>query len=199
MSSDLHGTGTLAADSPIGGGRRRTLWKRPAWITAFMLTIPLLGNRFVEGWNWSFPSFIVAGVLVFGTCFAYELVARHATALAHRAAIGLALGAALLLVWVNAAVEIIGDDNPANLMFFGVPIVGTVGAVLARFRPHGMALALFATALAQALVPTIALVLWSPQVTSWAPGVLPVFGLNAFFVMLFAASALLFRRAARAA
>jgi hypothetical protein len=80
-------------------------------------------------------------------------------------------------------------------MYFGVPIVGIIGAAVARFRPHGMARALFATALAQALVPVIALVIWNPQVTSWAPGVLRVFGLNAFFVALFVASALLFRRA----
>jgi hypothetical protein len=49
-------------------------------------------------------------------------------------------------------------------------MVGIGGAAIARFRPEGMARALFATALAQALVPVIALMFWNPQVTSWAPG-----------------------------
>ena len=98
---------------------------------------------------------------------------------------------------MNGAVEIIGDDNPANLMYFGVPIVGIIGAAIARFRPWGMARALFAMALAQAMVPVIALMIWNPQVTSWAPGVLLVFGLNALFVMLFVGSGLLFRQVAR--
>ena len=78
-------------------------------------------------------------------------------------------------------------------MYFGVPIVGIIGAAIARFQPYGMARSLFATALGQAMVPVIALIIWNPQVTSWAP----VFGLNAFFVMLFIGSALLFRKAAR--
>ena len=41
-------------------------------------------------------------------------------------------------------------------MFFGVLVVGIIGAIIARFRPQGMARALFATALAQALVAVIA-------------------------------------------
>jgi hypothetical protein len=36
--------------------------------------------------------------------------------------------------------------------------VGLIGAIIACFRPHGMARALFATALAQALVAVIALI-----------------------------------------
>ena len=56
--------------------------------------------------------------------------------------------------------------------------------------------ALFATALAQMLVPVIALIAWRPSLDD-APGILGVFMLNAFFVMLFVVSALLFRRAAQ--
>ena len=69
--------------------------------------------------------------------------------------------------------------------------VGTIGVLIARFRPHGMARALFAMALAQVLVPVIALIFWK---TNFAPGVARVFGLNAFFAMLWIVSALLFRR-----
>jgi len=74
--------------------------------------------------------------------------------------------------------------------------VGIVGAIIARFRPHGMARALFATALAQALVSVIALIITLGSPGS-PPGVLGVLVLNGFFVGLFVGSALLFRYAAR--
>ena len=54
---------------------------------------------------------------------------------------------------------------------------------------------LFAMAIAQMLVPVIALVIAKSQVTMELRGVVGVFGLNAFFAMLFIGSALLFRSA----
>ena len=168
---------------------------RVALVTACILLIPLIGNLFFAGWHWNLFDFVVCGGLVFGTGLAYELVKKKVGTIWYRLAVGVALTAAFLLVWVNGAVQIIGDNNPANLMFFVVPLVGLIGAAVARLRPHGMARALFATALAQALVPVIALMVWTPETNSWSPGVLKVFVLNAFFVLLFVASAFLFRRA----
>jgi hypothetical protein len=46
------------------------------------------------------------------------------------------------------------------LLYLGVFAVGAVGAWMAQFEARGMALALFATAVAQMLVPAIALVIW---------------------------------------
>src|SRR5688500_20220430 len=78
----------------------------------------------------------------------------------YRFAVGVAVGAAFILVWLSLGVGIIGKDgDPANLMYFGVLAVGIVGALIARFRPRGMARALFATALAQTSVAAIALIL----------------------------------------
>jgi hypothetical protein len=101
---------------------------------------------------------------------------------AYRFAVGIALAAAILLVWLSLGVGIIGGDgDPANLMYFGVLAVGIVGALIARFRPRGMARALFATALAQASVVAIALIagLGYP----WS-GPLELSFLNGFFVAL---------------
>ena len=61
----------------------------------------------------------------------------------------LGLLAAMLVAWVNLAVGIIGEpDNPANLMYAGVVVIGALGGLLARFRPAGMAraMAYFASA-----------------------------------------------------
>ena len=167
--------------------------KNIIWIALAVACVLLI--PFLTGAPWDETDYIVAGVLLFGTGVAFELVARNARTRSYRFATAIALGTALLLTWINLAVGIIGNENnPANLMYFGVVAVGFVGAVIARFKPHGMSRALFATATAQALVPVIALMIWKPPITM---GVVLVFGLNAFFVMLFIGSALLFRHAAR--
>lgn len=114
---------------------------------------------------------------------------------AYRAAIGVAIAAACILVWLSLGVGIIGKDGDrANAMYFGVLAVGIIGAVIARLRPHGMARALIAMALAQALVAAIAVIAGLGLPYS---GPAEILLLNAFFVALFAGSAWLFRRAAR--
>ncbi len=174
--------------------RRLIVW---AAVVAFILLIPLVAMQFTEEVNWDLFDFAFMGALLFGTGLAYELVARKGGTFAYRIAVGVALVAAFLLVWVNGAVGIIGNEgNPANLMYFGVLAIGIIGAFIARLEPRGMARALSAVALTQMLVPVIALIIWNPQATSWGEAsVLGVFGLNAFFAMLFVGSALLFRRA----
>lgn len=177
------------------GRRRRSLWKSPALVTALILLIPLLGNHFVNGWNWNLRGFILVGTLVFGIGLTYELVTRNVDTIAYRAAVGVAFVTSFLLVWMNF-VQAADDVNPSAVMYFVVPLVGIIAAALARFQPAGMARALFATALAQALVLAIALIR-NLQITYWTSAVSRGFGLNAFFVVLFVGSALLFRAAAR--
>ena len=119
----------------------------------------------------------------------------HINSTAYRAAIGVALAAAFILVWLSLGVGIIGrDGDPANIMYFGVLAVGIIGAMIARLQPLGMAHALLATALTQALVTAIALMarLGLPY-----SGPAEILGINGFFIVLFAGSAWLFRRAAR--
>jgi hypothetical protein len=106
---------------------------------------------------------------------------------AYRVAVGIAVAAALLLVWMHGAVAT-EDDSPGP-MFFGALVVGIIGAIIARFRPQGMARAMFGTALAQALFAVIAMIAWKQYVE--------IFILNGFFIALWVGSALLFRKAAR--
>jgi len=112
---------------------------------------------------------------------------------AYRIAAGLALTAAFLIVWLNAAAGLIGieDDDPANLLYVGVLAIGFIGAIIARLQPEGLARALLATALAQALVGAVALRL--PNTASSVQIVI----LHGGFVALFAGAALLFRHAAQ--
>jgi len=168
---------------------------RPALVTAALLLIPLVAMQFDNGVDWSPFDFLVAGLLLFGTGLAYELVSRKMTGVVYRAAVGLALFTTLVLIWANLAVGLIGsENNPANQMYVGVIVVELIGVCLARFRAGGMAIALFATALAQALVAVIALLAGE----QFKPGITvpEIININAFFVALFAGAALLFRHAA---
>ena len=111
---------------------------------------------------------------------------------AYRFAAGLGLVAAFLIVWLNVAAGLIGieDDDPANLLYAVVLGIGVMGAIIARFQPRGLARALFATALALALVGAFALVY--PNTASPAQIVV----VHALLIALFAGAGWLFRHAA---
>jgi hypothetical protein len=79
-------------------------------------------------------------------------------------------------------------------MYGGVLALGILGAIIARFRPHGMARALIATALAQVWVAVVALI---AGLGSTASGPLEILTMNGFFAALWLMSAWLFRKAAQ--
>jgi hypothetical protein len=164
-------------------------WRVAGWGTAVaLILLPLIAMRFTDQVAWSASDFGFAIPLIGGGGIAYELVVRMTGNAAYRAAVAVALLTSFLLVWSNLAVGIVGDeDNPANLAFFGVVAIVIAGAFVARLQPEGMARALFATAFAQLLVSTVALV---------ARMDLPV-GIAIFFVGMWLVSGLLFRIAAR--
>ena len=183
------------------GGRRRSLWKTPAVITALILGVPLLRSLFAGGWGWDIRAFLLVGAvgtLLFGIGLTFQMVIRKLGTPAYRAAVGVALVTVFLLVWGNF-VQGADDVNPAAFGYFVVPMVGIVGAAMARFQPNGMARALFVTALAQASVLVIVLMTRNPQVTPWTAAVLRGFGGNVVCFLLFVGSALLFRKAGPAA
>ena len=167
---------------------------RIALATACILMLPLLAMRLTAEVSWNPGDFAVAGLLLFGAGLAYQLMARTSGNTACRGLAGIRGGGALLLVWVNLAVGIIGaEGNPANSMYIGVLAIGIIGALVVRFRPHGMARTLFAMALAQASVAVIALV--AGFGAGGPEGRRDVLVATVFFVALWSGSSLLFRRA----
>lgn len=108
---------------------------------------------------WDARDFAVFGAMTAAVGIAYALAASRTGNTAYRGGAAVALAAAFVLVWVNGAVGIIGNEsNDANVMFVGVLGVGLAGSVIARFRPQGMARTLYAMAAVQVLVAAIALV-----------------------------------------
>lgn len=121
---------------------------------------------------------------------------------AYRLGAAVAIAAPLFLFWLMGAVGVIGvEGDPADLMFLGVFAVGIAGTVLARFRPsgaaraRGMARAMVAMALAQALVGGAALDAGKHEAA--VSSVAEILGLTGMFVALFLGAAWLFWQAAR--
>jgi hypothetical protein len=113
----------------------------------------------------------------------------------YRAAGAVAVAAALLLIWAIGALGVIGaEGDPADHMYVGVLGIAIGGAVGARLEAEGMARALSATALAQALVAVIALLMGEHR--SPVTSMVEILGVNGMFVALFLSSAWLFQRAA---
>ena len=179
----------MSGDTDNGGERHESRWSIAVWSTAALLMlVPALAMQFTEEVAWDLADFLVFGAMLAGACGTYELASRLTRNSAYRAAVGVALAAAFILIWINLAVGIIGtEDNLANLMFVGVLAVGIIGAMIVRLQPSGMAHALIATAIAQALVAVVALI----------TGMGNVLVFTGLFVALWLTSAWLFRKAAR--
>lgn len=136
-------------------------WRIATWaIAALLLVAPLVAMQLTDEVNWSAMDFLVMGVMLAAVCGGIELALRISRDLAYRAACAVALVTGFLLVWINLAVGIIGDEGErANLLFFGVLLVALVGSVLTGMQPRGMARAMTATAVVQAAIGVLALVL----------------------------------------
>ena len=178
------------------GCRDKKFWRIARWsLAALILLLPLLAMQFTTEVAWDFADFMIFGALLAGAGGVYELAMRVSGHRAYRAATAVALAAAFILIWVNLAVGIIGDEgNPANLMYVGVLAVGIIGAIITRGQPRGMACTLSVMAFAQALVPVIALLFLKIAPISGPAGLI-ILVLNIGFIILFVGSALLFRRA----
>ena len=177
------------ANTEHGDGKRGNKLRIAIWgVAAFVLLLPWAAMQFTSEVNWDFADFAVFGAMLLVVGGAYELATRLTGNKTYRLALGIALVGTFLLVWINLAVGIIGNEgNPANMVFFAIPAVGMVGALISRFEPIGMARALGATAIAQALVAVVA------QFAGWGS----IFILTGFFVLLWLTSAQLFWKAAK--
>lgn len=169
--------------------RRGSRWTLLVWGgAAALLTLPAIAMRFTTEVNWTPGDFLAMGAMLFGAAALVELAVRLSGDVAYRLGACVAVMSSLLLIWVNLAVGLVGsEDNPANQLFAGVLATALVGAVLAGFKPAGMARAMVATAVAQGLV----------CLTILAIGQGPILAPTGLFMGLWLAAAALFHRAAK--
>ena len=146
--------------------------------------------------NWDLLDFLTFGTMTTVILVIIALSRRRTRNRAYRGAAVVAVLGAFFLVWVNGAVGIIGnEENEANLLFFVVLAVAAVGSIIARFRAKGMALTLYATAIAQILVAAFAISLdLGAAGPIWPRDILVM---TAIFSVFWLLSGWLFSRAAR--
>ncbi len=167
-------------------------WRPIGWgAAAALLLLPL-----VAGAPWTLSDYIFAALLFGIAGGAIELAVRMSSSPPYRLGALVAVAAALLLVWVNAAVGFLGDeDNPANAVFGAVLLVAIGGTLLARLRAAGCARAMLAAAAVQLLAGVTG---WS---MGWAApggqGIHEVVLGTTLFCTLWLVAAALFARAAR--
>lgn len=178
------------------GDRRGGQWRIVAWGGVLALLASVSALQMATGQpDWTVGDYALAAGLLGMPLIVYEFVIRQSGLRPYRIAAGLALGATVLLVWINGAVGIIGsEDNPANLMYFGVLLIAAGGAFAGRFRAEGLVRAMQATAIGQAGVMLIAVTggLGLPET-----GPVALIIINGFFIALWWAAATLFGIAAK--
>lgn len=115
----------------------------------------------------------------------------------YRHALSLLLFGVFIITWANLAVGIIGsENNPTNILFFLVPLIGFIIAALNRFRSRGMALVAITMAVFQFLIPFLALVINRPEIHGLdaVKGLVLIIAFNSCFASLFLASFYLFKK-----
>ncbi|MBO9714501.1 hypothetical protein [Sphingomonas sp.] len=163
-------------------------WRMMGWgAAAGLLALPLAAMQVTREVDWGVEDFLVFGTMILAAGVALELALRASGNPAYRLGAAVAVAGAFLLVWANLAVGFIGEPaDPLNLIFAGVLAVGIGAAGAARFRAAGMAVAMAATAGAQALT-ALAMIGHEPR----------LFAIDGAFVAIWLVSAALFRKAAR--
>lgn len=149
----------MTQETQKAGRRPGIPWRMIGWgMAALLLLLPLVAMQFTDEVNWTAGDFIFAALMFGSVGAAFELTVRVSRNISYRAAVAAALAAAFVIVWANGAVGMIGDeDNPYNLLFLGVIVMALIGAVAARFRPAGMALAMVVAAVAHTAVAVVGL------------------------------------------
>jgi hypothetical protein len=170
-----------------GGAGLDRLLRVAFWGAAgLLLAAPLVAMLFTAEVNWGGEDFVFAAVLLGAVGLAFEATMRASRSWSYRFGAGFAAGAAFVTVWANAAVGMIGDgENVYSLLFLGVIALALVGAVAVRFRAGGMAVVMFAAAVAH-LGIAVAGVAEDPLGGTY----------SAVFAAFWLISALLFRQAA---
>ena len=108
-------------------------------VTACILAVPLVAMQFTDEVDWSVGDFIAAGILLAGSGLMIEFVASRSGNTTYKLGVVLGVVTGLFLIWINLAVGIIGsEDNPANLMYTTVILIGIVGTTTSGFQARGM-------------------------------------------------------------
>lgn len=120
--------------------------------------VPLVAKQFTDEVQWSTFDHIVWAFMLAIPATIIDLVSRMTGNWAYRGAVVIALGTSFVITWANLAVGIVGnEENPVNLIFFGVVAIALLGSPLVGFKAARLRWVFYLTAAAQALSALVAL------------------------------------------
>lgn len=171
-------------------------WHTIGWSAAVgLLLLPLVAMQFTSEAQWTIGDFVFAGTLIGGVGLAFEYATKIAPDRIYLLGFAMTLALTFLLVWINAAVGIIGSaGNDVNFYYVFVLLIGILVGLIGHFRAGALALATAATAIAQALLTAVALVAGWDETESPA---LELLALNGIFIGGWLFAAVLFWLSAR--
>lgn len=162
-------------------------------LVAILLLLPAIAMQFTDEVQWTAGDFLFAAVLLGGTGLLVELVVRRSGDIAYRAGALVALLGIFLLGWSNAAVGFVGSGaNVANILYMALIGLAFVLGCVVLFRARGMVGVMVTVAVAQALITVVAFA----QGLVRAEETTVIVAINGFFIALWTAAALLFKKAA---
>ncbi len=125
---------------------RHNIWRIIGWGGAVALILtPLIAMQFTNEVNWDETDFLFAAIIFGIVGGLIELAVRTSSNWYFRFGAMFAVLAGFMVVWANAAVGMIGnEDNPVNLWFGAVLFIAIAGAILSRFHKPAMAIAMLA-------------------------------------------------------
>lgn len=181
----------MAGQMQMDGRSGAQRWRMAVWGGAAALMLaPALATRLTDQMAWDPADFILVAIMLAAACGAWEFAMRKTENWAYAAGAIVAAGAALLLFLVIGAVGFIGnEDDPVNLLFFGVITLALGGAIIVRFRAGGMSRTMAVSAGAQIAAGALAVAM-VPDIRGFLVG-------TAMFVPLWLLSSWLFAQAAR--
>lgn len=170
-------------------------WRIARWgLAGLLLLTPAVMMQIDDGWNWGPGDFVFAGFIILGTVALYELAVAKSGSWPYRMGVAIALAVAFLSIWINLAVGIVGEDNPANVHYFGLVAMAGAAGFAGEFRARAMLRAMACVAAATAFV---GLLVVTAPVNAAIPGLTArVLAISAIFAAMWLASAGLFWRAA---
>ncbi len=144
----------MAKDAIDDRRARGISWRIIGWGTAALL----LALPWIAGAPWTAFDYGFAAMLFGSVGLAFELVVRKSGSLSYRIGAALAVIASVLILCATGGVGMIGNEGDSyNLLFLGVILIAFVGAIAARFRPAGMALAMVGAGVAHLAVAAVGL------------------------------------------
>ncbi|SFP55789.1 hypothetical protein [Sphingomonas rubra] len=167
-------------------------WRVTGWsIAGLLVLLPLAAMQVTREVAWTPADFAFAAVLIGAVGLTIEFAFRPQVSRAQRqGAVILAL-TCFALIWINAAVGIIGaEDDPANIAYYAIVMVALLIAAIGRFRAVALERGAGVAAVAMLVAAVFATAAAAP---GYAPGTI------AFHIVpaaAFAFAAILFRRAA---